>query len=950
MPRCSTKLVLVLGLLLLGKAAIAWTTVGTGIEFQKFVLPDPNNVFVARMLRSNPNATIESSIAQGKLSGAVETISGQASRYDDALSYWGHAWGQRNKVVVAINGDFADLNLGVTNGGQIHSGWYCKQLRAYTGYSGGGTFAWTMDRIAFMGACNIKEWDWLTITFKTVGKVQYAQGINRSRGLNELIIFTPQYDTTTRTDNSGVEVVVKMMSPNLVLPPSGMVIGRICQIRQNAGSTPIPFDCIVLSASGTAATQLLQKTTIGGEIGLSQQIHTYETDCVTPQSFDWKETFAAVRGSHILVDNGIVREYSDELLTVRHPRTAVAYNDDYVFFVVCDGRSESSRGMTGVELGNFCRYTLGATWALNLDGGGSSTMVVNGTVVNSPSDGSERAVCNGLMMVNMLPKVQSRTLCTGQYVVTTNNANVRLGPGTNYGVWGVVAGGTQGIVVEHPLNGVRAKGYYWWNVDFGGTLGWIAESLLRPEGNYPPTIIEHPVSLNACAGSSPIFSVSAVGSGCLNYQWRKNGATLYDGADYSGTTTKTLTVLNCGPEDIGNYDCVVTNNYGTAYSSTAVLDVKTPVTVSINGPSVSATRNGPVSYTITYSGANSIVLAPSQVRLNRTGNATAFISVTSSGETTRTVTLTNITGNGTISISLIEGTAANDYCLAPAVGPSAPFIVDNNPPTSVSVSDEGNWTPSLTTLRASWTASSDGEGSGVYTYQYSVQTQEGVVIRPWSDIGNVTFVEDSLLNLSEGTTYIVSVRAVDRAGNIGQPSSSDGILVAPVVNKIGLIWDLANFVPFSLRGKLVTSTTNGAFWIEEDDRSAGIKVISQSTLRKGNRVNVAGILTVSGTQRVLMADVVENLGGTTEIRALGLRLRDLGGKGINTSTPGVATGRSAYNIGLLVRCWGYVKNPSSLDPNNKFFYIDDGSLANVPCIHMGVLVRCGQTAPPMRGL
>ena len=75
-------------------------------------------------------------------------------------------------------------------------------------------------------------------------------------------------------------------------------------------------------------------------------------------------------------------------LIIDDPRTAIGYNASYVFFLVVDGRSAQSIGMTTDDMGAFFRDTLGATDAVNQDGGGSSTMVVNGTVVNDPSDGS----------------------------------------------------------------------------------------------------------------------------------------------------------------------------------------------------------------------------------------------------------------------------------------------------------------------------------------------------------------------------------------------------------------------------------------------------------------------------------------------------------------------------------------------------------------------------------
>lgn len=85
--------------------------------------------------------------------------------------------------------------------------------------------------------------------------------------------------------------------------------------------------------------------------------------------------------------------------TVRHPRTVFAWNESHYFMLVIDGRSLESVGMTFAEMADFLTTVLHADEALNLDGGGSSTMVVDGVVKNAPSDGSERAVANALLVV-----------------------------------------------------------------------------------------------------------------------------------------------------------------------------------------------------------------------------------------------------------------------------------------------------------------------------------------------------------------------------------------------------------------------------------------------------------------------------------------------------------------------------------------------------------------------
>ncbi|MFN7131188.1 MAG: phosphodiester glycosidase family protein, partial [Myxococcales bacterium] len=116
-------------------------------------------------------------------------------------------------------------------------------------------------------------------------------------------------------------------------------------------------------------------------------------------AFDGSWMSGVVSGRPQIVTAGVVyTTTSDTLCTARHPRTAVGLSQDArtLYLAVVDGRQTASVGMTCTELGNLMKG-LGAYDALNLDGGGSSTMYVAGRgVVNSPSDGTERVVANHL--------------------------------------------------------------------------------------------------------------------------------------------------------------------------------------------------------------------------------------------------------------------------------------------------------------------------------------------------------------------------------------------------------------------------------------------------------------------------------------------------------------------------------------------------------------------------
>ena len=504
-----------------------WESVAPGIAYQQFQLPDPNNVYVARMDRSDPDVIIESSIAQGRLSGGTETVSSMFERYEQTINYWGQSWGGRNDVVVAINGYFYGGDFeppGVPWRGQIHSGWYAKR---FDDNQNGSGFVWKLDRTAFIGECVQHQADEQLLSFTGITETLKIHGLNVPRGDDQLILYTPQYDASTLTDASGVEVLVEMTRPALVLPipstppdplASFGAIGYVRDIRDGQGNTPIPFDHVVLSASGIMRTKLLDYAQIGGEIGISQAInHLSDDDCATPVAGDWTKAYASVGGSFYFLKDGVIQDFSgDPQATTRAPRTAIAFNDQYIFFIVVDGRDPGiSEGMTIPELAGFALNTLGADYGIAQDGGGSSTMVINGQVVNKPSDrlaaycvylplvvnqgagpGAaavpqtdqespcqipvERPVANGMMMVRVEPITQSLALTPTQIVTTSLTATLRLGPGNNYAALATLPPGSVGQIQPHTngLNGVLATGSYWWRADFGGLTGWIAEQEL----------------------------------------------------------------------------------------------------------------------------------------------------------------------------------------------------------------------------------------------------------------------------------------------------------------------------------------------------------------------------------------------------------------------------------------------------------------------------------------
>ena len=149
---------------------------------------------------------------------------------------------------------------------------------------------------------------------------------------------------------------------------------------------------MVIIGRGDSAAQLRRELPVGTKVSVRRAL---EGD---PQM--------AISGNHFLVHDGIIRVVDDSEM---HPRTAIGIDSDTgeVLLLVVDGRSSRSRGYTMVELANLM-IDLGADEAVNLDGGGSSTMVGRrGTrtkVINQPSDGFLRWVANAVEVTYTPPK------------------------------------------------------------------------------------------------------------------------------------------------------------------------------------------------------------------------------------------------------------------------------------------------------------------------------------------------------------------------------------------------------------------------------------------------------------------------------------------------------------------------------------------------------------------
>ena len=130
--------------------------------------------------------------------------------------------------------------------------------------------------------------------------------------------------------------------------------------------------------------------------------------------------------------------------------------------------------------------------------------------------------------------------------------------------------------------------------------------------------------------------------------------------------------------------------------------------------------------------------------------------------------------------------AYNNLGVASDIGSSDGILVDSVSPSAPTVSDDGAYTSSITSLHAAWAAVTCA--SGVASYEYSIGTSSGSAdIENWTSVALNTQVTISGLSLKQGQTYYINVRARNSLGKAGNVGSSDGITVdttapsAPIV-------------------------------------------------------------------------------------------------------------------------------------------------------------------------
>ncbi|WP_338540825.1 stalk domain-containing protein [Paenibacillus tundrae] len=351
----------------------------------------------------------------------LDVMTGKGGTLNTKQSTGGMA--KENEAVAAVNGDYFNVSGELAPiGGQVSDG-----VLISTPSELSGMYALTVtkdgkpmiDEYSFDGS--VKASDGSTFALRGINKEDYTveSGAVKYSHANSMYIYTPAWISDKRPNDPST-------TPTEVLVQNG-VITQISD--KKALNMKVPADGYILRAHGTAATWIMSHLSVGQPLTADYKLKAKTTgQTVDPSNLDMM-----IGGHTILVNGGKAAAFSRNIASSGiggiRARTAVGYSQDgrYVYIIAAEKNSNSS-GMSLNELQSFMT-SVGVWKGMNLDGGGSTTMVTRplgeqsaGLTFNTEYGTEQRQVVNTLGVFSTAPEGKlkgfaisgSKTLLVGQ--------------------------------------------------------------------------------------------------------------------------------------------------------------------------------------------------------------------------------------------------------------------------------------------------------------------------------------------------------------------------------------------------------------------------------------------------------------------------------------------------------------------------------------------------------
>lgn len=401
---------------------LSHVVIGPGTTQTTLMLEGPVKlrVFYTTTDLTDPNVNLKLIMGKDNLTSNVTVPNMPASHHDPENIYF-----------AGVNADFI--------GGMGPVGTTVANGEIYKSYKGTGWYAIGMDKDKKLHAGAPYT------TFKMVspnaGQAS-IKAVNAVRSDNEMILYTSRKGSTTGTKGAGIEVGAVAVDGPLKADGTTRMRVTVAPVK-DVGNMSIPEGGFVLSGTGFTANTLA-KMQLGEEFE------------VTPTLYFDNVVKAGITemcgGCPMLLQGGKILETQGLLdhLRNREPRTAIGYNADgtKAVLVVVDGRQPGvSVGVPSKDLAAIL-LNLGCTEALNFDGGGSSTLYVKELgVINTPSEGSLRAVKNGLFITT--PATEDREIAKIRFADFAKKVDA----GSYYSpvIYGYNA---QGVLIDTEVKGI----------------------------------------------------------------------------------------------------------------------------------------------------------------------------------------------------------------------------------------------------------------------------------------------------------------------------------------------------------------------------------------------------------------------------------------------------------------------------------------------------------------
>ncbi|WP_410512619.1 phosphodiester glycosidase family protein [Paenibacillus sp. BR2-3] len=332
---------------------------------------------------------------------SLDVMTGKDGKLTTRQSTGGMA--KETGAVAAVNGDFFNTSAeGAPMGGQISSG---VMVSTPSQLDGMYAFAVTKDRkpvideFSFEGMVTAEDSAQFPLSGMNKSAYTPEDGSSTYSHANALYIYTDAWTALERPKNSST-------TPTEVLVENGV----ITQISENAAlPMAVPQGAYILRAHGLASKYVIAHTAVGQTVDSTYSLISQTTQ----QTLDPASLQMMIGGHTILVDNGKAAAFSRSVSSIGgyRARTALGYSQDgrYVY-VIAGEKNDNSAGLSLSELQSFMTR-IGVWKGLNLDGGGSTTMVdrplaetSTSLTFNTEYGTEQRSIVNGLGVYTTAPQ------------------------------------------------------------------------------------------------------------------------------------------------------------------------------------------------------------------------------------------------------------------------------------------------------------------------------------------------------------------------------------------------------------------------------------------------------------------------------------------------------------------------------------------------------------------